>query len=206
VTVDDQFLSILDDLETRAGLGQAQYEAYEMALPLRKLLLDKSPIVEPVNDVNTRKLTIEYRVAKITRPRTGNWSFGEAIHAEDPTVQESLSRDEFLKHVVMVHDGLEITVEDVIDFCAHHAGGVHYSKPHPKNKKQKALAEVDWTVQSTTPEGQYSGPTMALVGIARIVLDGLAPLRTVVKAETVPPGLERNVGRRRPRGGPSDLR
>ena len=59
ITVDELFVRTIDDLEERAGTTD-EYELLAAAL-LRKLLLDRPPLMDQVN--RTRRLPISFRIA-----------------------------------------------------------------------------------------------------------------------------------------------
>jgi hypothetical protein len=86
-----------------------------------------------------------------------------------------LSRDAMLKCVVMMIQGENLTVHDLIDVGAHIEGAVHAGGP--STPKEKALAEVNKQLQI----GGMAAATRSLLAVGRVTLRGLKPLREAIR-------------------------
>jgi uncharacterized small protein (DUF1192 family) len=60
MTADELFLLTFEDLEERVALGRDEYDALISAWLLRKLLLDKQPLVHRAN--RSRRLKLKFRM------------------------------------------------------------------------------------------------------------------------------------------------
>jgi len=193
VTLDELFLFTLADLEERAEMGKGEYDALLMAALLRKLLLDEVPLVHAVNP--DRRERLRFHVTDLSPPEgVEGWSLDDVFHPSGASPEHStveLRLDQLLRRTAVVAFGEHVSVRELIKFLAHSYGAVHaFPADTPTSR---ALRDEAWSARITTPKGQYSGPVYSLVAIARVILDGLQPLRARVEAET--PNWRRGLGR-----------
>jgi hypothetical protein len=181
---DSLFIETLADLDGRLKPAIEPYRILMSAALLRKLLLDSPSLTDQVN--RTWRLKIRYTtnvsdpVWKIVGgPAPVFWSIQDgldpatALTAAQPA---DLTRDQFLARPVMVANGVEFTVRDVIAQVAHISGAVHSGSP--KNPKEALLAAVSADIQV----GGYDPSVRTLQAIGRIVTRGLTPLRDAIEA------------------------
>jgi hypothetical protein len=88
-----------------------------------------------------------------------------------------LTKDQFLSQTVLLFQGGEFSVRDMIDVAAHLEGGVHLGVP----RDERAGAVLQAAIQIRV--GGYSPVVRSLQAIGRVVLKGLQPLRTAVESE-----------------------
>jgi hypothetical protein len=177
------FVRTLDDLERRAEHTD-EYEVLLAAGLLRKLLMDKHPLLDQVN-VNHR-LKIRFRMNGPSRyeevvlgDEPVYWSLEDAIdpstdHPPGLMAPQEATRDQFLGRRVMVVNGHEVTVRDLIDQLAHIEGAVHSEQP--REPREILLKQVAREVYI----GGLPAGVRQIKGIARVGLRGLAPLRDAV--------------------------
>ena len=101
-----------------------------------------------------------------------------------------MDRQGLLHRIIIVVSGEQISVRDLIKFVANYEGVVH--KARPDTPKMKALWDYNWGARVSTPQGQFTGAAYALLPVARLVLDGLSPLREQVEQETRFPGFSKH--------------
>lgn len=179
--IHDLFIGTLDDMEAKLR-SPTVYNRVRLSALLRQLLLDGEPLIDRVN--RDFRLRIRFEVTDpppILRPddRTVIWieADGIAPHPDLPGFgRKSVKRDELLaRHVAKVGPHY-YSVHDLIDQVAHVAGGVHAGVPDSD------------VLSRLTTAGELVivfGAPMAiglLPPVARVVLDGLAPLRAAVTA------------------------
>ena len=92
-----------------------------------------------------------------------------------------LRLERFLKLVVVAARERRFSVRDVIRYLAHKAGGVHSEAP--SDPTDQALADL----ASDLRLAENSSVARAVVGIARVAIAGLAPLRDEVLADRTAP-------------------
>lgn len=149
---------------------------------MRKLLLDGSPLVDQVN--RTRHLKIRFLIDDappmwevLPDIRPTFWSIQDGL---DPytslttPLPRVVTRDEFLRKVVMLVGNREITVRDVVAHVAHVGGDVHLGKPQDTSQEALKATEGDFFV------GGYPPDVRSLQAIGRIVLRALLPLQAEV--------------------------
>lgn len=152
---------------------------------LRQLLLDKSRLVDQVNDALRLKLAFEIadndayqRVIFADRPMF--WCVGDALDPTDPIFgrTKELTRDQFLATHVLAVSGRMITIKDLVTHLANVEGGVH--KGTPKTDVQKAIAEaIPFLIVGNIP-----GTHRLISTIAKIVLQSLQALRSEIERLT----------------------
>jgi hypothetical protein len=188
VNADEMFLKTLDELEQRLRVGAPEYDVLMSAASLRKLLLDGEPLVHRVN--RERRLRIRFRAncggppAHVIEDHPTYWSIHDGF---DPETGHSRSRapselrlEEMLRCVVMLVDGENMSVHDLIDFCAHIEGAVHVGKPKTPKEKAQALVAEEIRVGGMPPS------TQSLLAIGRVVVHGLTALRDEIRKEQGP--------------------
>jgi hypothetical protein len=184
VTRDELFLETLRDLGTRTAVEASEYDVLRSSALLRQLLLDDDPLVHQVNRDRRLRLVFRTNVSEPIWKKAGIeppafWSRHDGLDPETalvpPEVAE-LKRDGLLASVVMIVDGRNFTVRDVVDQAAHVLGGVHAGKP--REEAQEALSAVAAAFRI----GNADPITGALRAISRIVLRALQPLRREIEA------------------------
>jgi hypothetical protein len=186
VTIDELFLATVDDLESRVPLRRGEYDALMSAGLLRKLLLDRWPLIDQVNRPPTRQLDISYEVVDQRPPPAAyGWMLNGGLYPDAhrrqlPTV--ALTRGEFLRCPVLGAFGETFTVRELIKFMANVHGAVHAGKP--RSRKEEALAEFVQGTRLTVHHGSYSGGIHDLAGIGKITLAAVSDLRQIVEKES----------------------
>jgi hypothetical protein len=80
-----------------------------------------------------------------------------------------------------------VRVRDLVAFLTNTVGAVHVTE-RPERLHQ-LLWEHTRSATYITPDGQYTGPVMALIEVARVTRAALEPLRAEITPEVWPPGL-----------------
>jgi hypothetical protein len=187
VEADALFTATLDDLEQRVIPGRPEYDVLMAAALIRKLLLDEHPLAHVVNRPPERRLKLRFRtnVAPAVwevlpdTPKPVFWSIQDGLDPETAVMRRhapsDLSLDDFLRVRVMLIEGHEINVHELVDHAAHVSGAVHAGPPG--SEKERALQDVTRQIQV----GGYDPAVRSLLAIGRITLRALAPLRAVVE-------------------------
>lgn len=177
------FLRTLSDLEQRASATD-EYEVLLAAGLLRKLLLDEHPLVDQVN--RTHRIRLRFSINGPTRyeemvlgMKPMYWSLEDAIdpHLNHPpglTAPQLATRNQLLARRVMVLQGEQVTVRDLIDQLAHIEGAVHSAAPREPREVLLTQAARQLFV------GGMPAGVRQIQSIARVVLRGLEPLRNAV--------------------------
>ena len=163
----------VQDLERKANSNDP-YELLMSAVLLRKLLLDDYPLVDQVNGSRKHKLKFvvgshPHFLKKLMSP-TLTYVHGDQICGDAQSQNESLSKKEFLRFVIIVQDGSTYSIKDVIRYSAHVAGAVH--KGAPRSAADNALAKID---SQFTLMG-HATSAIQLRAIGRAVVAALKPL------------------------------
>jgi hypothetical protein len=177
------FLRTLDDLEQR-GEATDEYEVLLAAGLLRKLLMDSHPLVDQVNVSHHLKLRFQingptaYEEMVLTAGPI-YWSLEDAIdpgidHPLGLRAPQDVTRDQLLARRVMMVNGQEVSVRDLIDQLAHIEGAVHAAKP--REPREAVLKEAARNLYI----GGLPAGVRQIQAIVRVVLRGLAPLREAV--------------------------
>jgi hypothetical protein len=184
MTTEQLFIETLGDLERRVHPAPSEYEVLGAAALLRKLLLDDQPLVDHVN--RGPRLRIRYTITDTTPiwqlaggPRPSYWSIQDGLDPETamrPAQTVDVARDQLLSKVVMISGEREVTVRDVILFCAHVCGAVHRGAPRSELQREMNRAAETFAV------GGYASGIRDLQAIGRIVLGGLRPLHDAVRS------------------------
>jgi hypothetical protein len=171
------FLRTVYDLSKRFN-NTDNYETLKIAGLLRLLLLDNPCLIDTVN--KKYRLRLEYNPAD-SRLKTHSPS----KHIELFVTTSSLYsfrdgdgfapakvRNAFLKVPCAAVGGQIITIEDVILYCAHKAGGVHYDQSLPNKPGQLKILELGKLIKSSD-KPNYN---RSLHEIAFFTLRGIQPL------------------------------
>jgi hypothetical protein len=148
------------------------------AAHLRKLLLDQQPLVAAAN--RSRSVKIRYRVnddKPPDDPAVVFWSVEDGFDPETSPMVKPLdvTQDQLLARRVMVYEGHDVTVKDLIRHAAHVRGAVHVGTPN--DEQEEALSKL----ASELNVGGYQGGTRILQAIGRVVVRGLAPLEAAIR-------------------------
>lgn len=156
---------------------------------IRLLITDRTRLLDQVN--GSRNFDIRFRVLDNRNPiavlsGATFWAVQDGLApALDPNNKRnreilSLSCDAFLQERVMVYVGEDVTVKDLVRFCAHTAGGVHAGDPEGGNVgKEAKLADLGERILV----GGMDPAVRSLRGIALVVVEALRPLRdSIVEA------------------------
>ena len=178
------FLKTLEDLENKIKSKDA-YEIFMAAGLLRKLLVDRSPLIDQVN--KNRKLKILFTVNDRPVPAGDSslefWSIEDGFDPETSVPHLSkpiqVKRDQLLKRTIMLYRGETIKVLDLIKFISNVQGAIHTGKV--KKDKEEVLKEM----QSYFSIGGLPAGVRILTAISRVVLKGLEPLRESIKTTRV---------------------
>jgi hypothetical protein len=182
--VDTLFLETLADLRPRSDAGP-EYEVQQLAALLRKLLLDRQPLIDAVN--RSRRLPVRFQVHDGSPYQDLVLSSGPTFYAlQDAFDPETVlvanariadvDRDELLRRGIVLMDGLWFSVADIVTYVAHVEGAVH--RGQPRDNKQRALAATSIRI------GGYDSPVVrSLLAVARVVARGLEPLEARIRAD-----------------------
>lgn len=160
---------------------------YDVAAWMRQLLLDATPLMDVVN----RELRVQVRFEVNTLPAAVTSSLERErglIHlgaglsprvTQMGTPTRRLNREQFLQEPILLTGWERTLVKDMILWAANEAGGVHYDPRNEGttmqlNRLMRAFDTHERPVLSST-----------IIGIARVVRDGLEPLRVAIDARDV---------------------
>ena len=156
-----------------------KYDTIKASGLLRHLLLDKEPLVYKINKKYKVKLEFEVIEYKEKIPIENDLE----LHIRNldsnnfpgaKTVKTSLK--ELLSINCINYKGTEITVKELIKYCAHIKGGIHTGKP--EDKIDETLIAIDDKVKMLEEESSI----ILLKGIIQIILKGLKPLVRKISA------------------------
>lgn len=178
------FVETVDDVRRRSIAPEAQtrYELLGLAPLLRKLLTDKAALLNTVKSARP-EVPVEFRIR--------SWhEFEDVLAAEGLTRQfgirgeemiggpetPSVGLEDFLKTVVGLAEGNDLTVRSVIRYYAHVEGGVHFGTPaEPGESTLSGMAPLLL--------GHSTGQIQILAHLGRIVADALEPMRRSILSE-----------------------
>lgn len=174
------FLRTLQDLQDRI-ISDDPYVILGASALLRKLFLDHSTLVDSVNRVDHLRLRFRVMPTVVAPPGVPRPNFFSAQDGIDPDTSPplldqpvELTRAQFFSMVVLVVEGHEYTIADVIKFEANVMGAVHAGSP--LDDKERALEEIN---QRFSFVG-YAASLRQVQAIGRVVLRTLGPLREKV--------------------------
>lgn len=169
------FLETLKDLEERLKAGK-EYNTIRAAGLLRQLLLDGVPLINAAN--RETKIKIQFRVPK-QPPQTADPPILAWMPLRIGEQMETVSRDKLLSRVVLMFQGHNFTVKDVIRAVANLRGGVHIN--NPRNVQEAAITALN---RFFTIVGSGGSVVTTVKGIGAVVLDGTAELVEAIKKRT----------------------
>jgi hypothetical protein len=180
---DALFVATLDWLHRASS--RDPLDAYEMVLTsgrLRLLLLDGAPLVHTVNRERRLKLVFDvgdHSPPPPPLPQPLFWAVPDGLNPNHMSTTHnvpmlSLSLDEFLARRILVYEGVDVTVKELIRHAAHVSGGVHAGEP--ENDTERKLDEL---AEAMLAQGMPMG-VRCLRGVVWVVLDALAPLHAAI--------------------------
>ena len=187
---DQLFIETLKDLDNKLN-SQDEYENFMVVPLLRKLILDKNPLVDQVNQ--QRQIRVMYtindvpdekinEIISIIRTESSVHCFFSEEDLLDPSKVPhprliEVTKDKFLSRPVIRCGAQIITVRDLIQHAAHIQGAVHLDKA--KTEKDKALKQFDEFIRI----GGLPAGLRQLLVIGRIIRKALEPLRSAIQEE-----------------------
>ena len=162
--------------EQAAVLMQSNDEAelLDLAGLLRQLLMDKYSLMDTAN-ASCVKPKFHVGVSRYAgNDQFADKTFWTILDGLDPEIRAPdapsahLTRDAFLKHVVINDHGKSITIKDIIEHAANVSGGVHHD-PRPKNSPVSNVNRK--VVVYGIPIDVYY-----IKGIAKVTLRALQPI------------------------------
>lgn len=151
---------------------------------MRQLLLDATPLMDVVN--REIRVRIKFEVNTLPESLTSNLHVNSGLiylgaslsprltRMDTPT--RLLTRDQFLQEPILLTAWQQILVKDMILWAANEAGGVHYDP-----KDEGTTIKLNSLMRAfDSPEDPVLGST--IIGIARVVRDGLEPLKAAIDA------------------------
>lgn len=181
------FLETVKDLDVRARAGASRYEKLGIAPLLRKLVLDKHPLVRAVAERH-RDVPIAFRFVPFTP--------AEPDPARDPSIvmMYAYAKADYyapdaepspLKHLlrspVAVSESGPVTFAEIVQHYSHVEGGVHLVR-QPADPLSKLLLTMSGT--ALDHEDLFVD---VLVPLGRVVHDGLQPLVARIKEQRTLP-------------------
>ena len=187
---DQLFIRTLKDLDNKLN-SQDEYENFMVVPLLRKLILDKNPLIDQVNqqrhirvmytinDVPDEKIN---EIISIIRTESSVHCFFSDEDLLNPNTVPcprliEVTKDKFLSRPVIRCGAQIITVSDLIQHAAHIQGAVHLGKA--KTEKDKALKQFDEFIRI----GGLPAGLRQLLVIGRIIRKALEPLRSAIQEE-----------------------
>jgi hypothetical protein len=173
--VDRLFLETLDDLETRTRQDASEYDLLRAAALLRELLVDESPLAHQVKGATGAPLRFRLRM-KTPEPGSGfeMWLGLDPDTSSDVPIRE-VGLQEFLGTPLVFLPSSKITVRQVVTLAANVRGGVHRGRP--KDPAHQAFENFRLKLR----HGDMPLELLLVVGIAKVALAGLEPLRLVAR-------------------------
>ena len=186
MNIDDLFLLTLEDLEQRTTPGASEYDVLMSAGLMRKLVLDAGQsLVDQVN--RTRRLKLTFWINQpddaermIRSLGAVTWGLTGGLDPDTSPSQHTaahVNRDQFLARTIIVNEGTNYSVADVIRTTANVIGGTH-AGPW-KDVRLTSLGELD----SQLSVGGVGGAVRALPAVARVLARGVDPLAMRVRHE-----------------------
>ena len=171
------FLRTLEDIENRIESNDS-YEVLGLSGLIRKLFFDDNPLVDQVNRTYRRK--IKFVITAFdptffeTMLSTETIFYFEDVDPEIPFPNQpiiEISRDQFFSTRVLIVESKTYSIREIILFEANVMGGIHAGTP--KTEEEKTLASINGFCVG----GNTRVPTRQLLGIGRIIIKALSPLR-----------------------------
>ena len=187
---DQLFIETLKDLDNKLN-SQDEYENFMVVPLLRKLILDKNPLVDQVNQ--QRHIRVMYTINDVPDEKINEIisiirteSSVHCFFSDEDLLDTStvpcprlieVTKDKFLSRPVIRCGAQIITVRDLIQHAAHIQGAVHLGMA--KTEKDKALKQFDEFIRI----GGLPAGLRQLLVIGRIIRKALEPLRSVIQEE-----------------------
>jgi hypothetical protein len=189
VQPDQVFVHKVEDLRARSDprcLRTVEHPDYEvlMAAPLlRELLMGSPPLIHLVNRERRQKIFFEvgsmpaYEAAVLEHSpvffaRVDGFYPGQSPPA---AIVNSINLNQLLGETIMVVQGKNISVRDLIDYVSNAAGAVHFGDPTKHSRATLADVEKELGL------GGLDAPLRCLLGIGQVVAAGLSPLLSSIK-------------------------
>jgi len=169
------FLETYKDIEKRVN-EKKPYEILHISALVRKLLFDDFPLVDQVNRSYKEKIFFEITKTQLSAPGLPAPTYSSVQDGLDPATARpgkqilQVKRDEFFKTPILLVNGKEYSIREIILFEANIMGGVHPG--FAKTDNEKTLKQID-----NLFVGGYRTSLRQLKAIARIILKALKPLK-----------------------------
>lgn len=169
------FLETLKDLEQRLKAGD-EYNTIRAAGLLRQILLDKVPLIVAANRetrIKLRFIVPEPPESNGDRPILAFMPLGKASKIEEVTL------DGLLRRIVLIFQGYDFTVREVVKAVANLRGGIHVDKP--RNIQEAAITALNGFF---TFRGSGGAVVVMVKSIGTTVLEGTIGLVEAIKSRT----------------------
>lgn len=179
------FIEVLNDLREKIGSNKP-YHIIKATELIRTLLFDKSgPLVDKLNKKYKIKFQFKHcdtrrdleSLEKIGIPIPDTYICADGFYPETMPSQEKTiisNRDSFYKTLIMIHEGKEYTVKDVLDHVLYILGGTHHDDP----KKEEELILTNLNKHFTI--GNISAVVYQIKAISRVVIKSLTELENKI--------------------------
>ena len=173
------FLKTYKDIEKRLN-EEKPYEILHISALVRKLFLDDFPLVDQVNRSYKEKIFFEITKTQLYPPGLPAPTYFSVQDGLDPATARpgkqilQVKRDEFFKTPILLVNGKEYSIREIILFEANIMGGVHAG--FAKTDNEKTLKQID-----NLFVGGYRTSLRQLKAIARIILKALKPLKEKIE-------------------------
>jgi len=176
------FLNILKDLRDKIESNNP-FQIIKSSELIRSLLFDASgPLVNKVNKEFKVKIEYEYRdtksdyAASVIALKPSTFVVSDGLYPDwlltNGTIKKT-SIDALLSTLIIIKDGKELTVKNVLDYVLYCLGGTHHEEP--KKEESVTLAELN---------EMYFGNANVVVhqvkSIGMVVLKALEPLKSEI--------------------------
>ena len=174
------FLETYKDIEERLN-EEKPYEILHISALVRKLFFDGFPLVDQVNRSYKEKILFEITKTQLYSPGLPAPTYFSVQDGLDPATARpgkqvlQVKRDEFFKTPILLVNGKEYSIREIILFEANIMGGVHAG--FTKTDKEKTLKQID----NLFVGGGYRTSLRQLKAIARVILKALKPLKEKIE-------------------------
>lgn len=170
------FIKTLEDLETKSKSND-WYDMLLMAGLVYKLLYDQHPLLQAVSN---SQVLFDISVSNPpAMPGLVFWSVEDGIDPETcvPGLKrvESVDKSGLYTQVILVSNGENFSVKDLIRFLRNKQGGVHVDNVTLEDR-EKILKEI----QNTIAIGGAAAGLRLMRAISRVVVRGLTPVKNEV--------------------------
>jgi len=173
------FLKTYRDIEKRLK-EEKPYEILQISALVRKLFFDDFPLVDQVNRSYKEKIFFEIAKTQLYPPGLPAPTYFSVQDGLDPGTARpgkqrlQIKRDKFFKTPILLVNGKEYSIREIILFEANIMGGVHAG--FAKTDNEKKLKQID-----NLFVGGYRTSLRQLKAIARIILKALKPLKEKIE-------------------------